>query len=62
MHRDSFNEDLGTKSIERLAHFRCKACAKWWSIGDAPTRDEWHCPWCGLKQRFADKTPKHIEN
>ena len=36
-----------TKSIEKLAHFRCGHCQKWWSIGDAPKRKKWWCPWCG---------------
>ena len=62
MHRESVNNIIGTKSIERLAHFRCSECSKWWSVGDAPQRDEWYCPWCGFKQTFIDKTPKNIDN
>lgn len=42
----------GIISIERLSHFQCAACNGWWSIGDAPKRVEWWCPWCGLRQLF----------
>lgn len=38
-----------SKSVEHLTHFRCNACNGWWSIGDAPERDYWFCPWCGVK-------------
>ncbi len=58
--RMSATNESGTFSLEKLSHFRCASCSKWWSIGDAPARDEWFCPWCGLKQTFADKTPKDI--
>ena len=33
-------------SLERLWHFQCENCNKWWTIGDAPDRLEWGCPWC----------------
>ena len=36
-------------SVEVLVHFQCALCNKWWSIGDAPDRDYWYCPWCGVK-------------
>lgn len=36
-------------SVERLTHFQCGACSGWWTIGDAPERDHWFCPWCGAK-------------
>lgn len=39
-------DDL-TISIENLAHFQCPHCKGWWSIGDAPKREHWFCPWCG---------------
>ena len=43
----------GTRSIERLSHFRCGHCNKWFSVGDAPTdRTEWFCPWCGTAGVF----------
>lgn len=42
--------DNGTYSVERLVHFQCGSCKKWWSIGDAPDRDYWYCPWCGARQ------------
>ena len=56
------HKTMGTKSTEKLVHFRCRSCAKWWTIADAPARDEWHCPWCGNKQSFVDKTPKNLGN
>jgi predicted RNA-binding Zn-ribbon protein involved in translation (DUF1610 family) len=36
-------------SVEKLHHFQCPLCSKWWSIGDAPVeqRTGWYCPWCG---------------
>jgi predicted RNA-binding Zn-ribbon protein involved in translation (DUF1610 family) len=43
----------GLKTIEKLHHFQCYSCNKWWSIGDANTKKEiWYCPWCGEKQKF----------
>ncbi len=38
-------------SIEKLSHFRCGSCDKWWSIGDFDKTKikELFCPWCGLK-------------
>lgn len=45
----------GKKSIERLHHFNCGKCKKWWSIGDAPVdKRDWFCPWCGEKQEIKD--------
>jgi transcription elongation factor Elf1 len=45
-------------SIETLIHFNCRACSKWWSVGDADrSKTEWYCPWCGLRQTF-DLTSK----
>jgi hypothetical protein len=41
-----------TRSTEKLHHFSCGVCKKWWSIGDAPLRKkEWYCPWCGTKAK-----------
>lgn len=38
-------------SVERLYHFRCGSCDRWWSIGDADvTKTVWYCAWCGEKQ------------
>lgn len=38
-------------SVERLYHFRCESCDRWWSIGDADvTKTVWYCAWCGEKQ------------
>lgn len=36
-------------SVERLVHFHCGHCTRWWSIGDAPARAAWFCPWCGQR-------------
>ena len=40
---------LPKTSHENLVHFNCSYCEKWWSIGDAPERDHWFCPWCGKR-------------
>jgi hypothetical protein len=48
----------GALFIEHFNHFQCGSCKGWWGIGDAPKRALWHCPWCGVKQAFIDKTPR----
>jgi ribosomal protein L37AE/L43A len=45
-------KNKGSIFVEKLSHFRCLKCDKWWSIGDAPKKVIWYCPWCGLKQNF----------
>ena len=35
--------------IEYVIHYKCSACARWWSIGDGPTTGQVYCPWCGCK-------------
>jgi transcription elongation factor Elf1 len=41
----------GKKTVEKLSHFQCGHCQKWWAIGDAPlSRQKWYCPWCGKEQ------------
>ena len=35
-------------SIEHVIHYKCSACARWWSIGDGPTTGHIYCPWCGV--------------
>jgi hypothetical protein len=60
---DGLSGGMATWSVseERLTHFRCSACKGWWSIGDAPEREAWFCPWCGLKLEVEPKpriTPK----
>jgi hypothetical protein len=49
------------RSRETLDHFRCGACGKWWTIGDAPPRRaRWFRPWCGKAERHrAAKAPRH---
>jgi len=53
----------GSVSLEKMYHFRCGKCDRWWSIPDCPVKDfpEMFCPWCGLKQKFDDKTPKNLK-
>ena len=47
------SESKAKLSEERLHHFSCGSCEKWWTIGDAPAnKNEWFCPWCGTKQDF----------
>lgn len=48
-----------TRFVERLNHFVCVACKKWWTIGDAPVaKKEWFCPWCG--KRYAAELKKKL--
>ena len=36
------------RSVEKIHHFSCGKCQKWWSVGDAPAKKKnWFCPWCG---------------
>lgn len=46
------------RSLERLFHFRCVCCSRWWSIGDAPEtkEDGWYCPWCGHHHAQVEET------
>lgn len=47
------SESNAKRSEEKLSHFSCGSCEKWWTIGDAPIdHDGWFCPWCGIKQDF----------
>jgi len=38
-------------SIERLYHFLCSECGKWFSIGDWKVVDKLMCPHCGVSQK-----------
>ena len=41
------------RSLEKIHHFKCKFCDKWWSVGDAPVSKKiWFCAWCGKENRF----------
>lgn len=42
----------GQYSIERLVHFQCGACFKYWAVGDPEARSVWFCTWCGVEQSF----------
>ncbi|MEI6022446.1 MAG: hypothetical protein WCQ32_01215 [bacterium] len=44
-----------TVSVEKLTHFNCGHCKKWWSIGDAPKRKKWFCPYCGILSSYGTK-------
>ena len=35
-------------SVEKLFHFNCSDCKKWWTIGDFDIQ-EIHCPYCSKK-------------
>lgn len=48
---DNPTEVVVKQSVERLVHFECGKCRKWWTIGDAPDRADWYCPWCGAYQK-----------
>lgn len=49
-------EKKGQYSVERLVHFICPSCKKWWSISDPPKgRSGWSCPWCGLVTVYTEK-------
>jgi len=46
-------DNSGKRSEERIVHFSCPHCTKWWVIGDAPEdKTEWFCPWCGEKGNY----------
>lgn len=45
-------------SIERLVHFQCDECHKWWSVGDPEEgKEEWWCPWCGYRSVTLMRVP-----
>jgi hypothetical protein len=47
---------IGKRSIEKINHFQCGKCKKWWTIGDASEkRKKWFCPWCGVEQEVVIK-------
>lgn len=40
------------QSVEKLHHFSCRQCQKWWTVGDADSSQmAWHCPWCGSENK-----------
>lgn len=42
--------------VEKLYHFRCNECEKWWSIGDfCKGKNTLICPYCGKKQKLVGK-------
>jgi len=52
-----------TYSVEKLYHFRCSECNKWWSIGDFSSNGLLMCPYCGHKdkpelEKFTEKNEK----
>ncbi len=41
------------RTIEKINHFSCGKCKKWWSVGDAPSKKKkWFCPWCGMMNEY----------
>jgi rRNA maturation endonuclease Nob1 len=36
-------------SIEKLFHFNCPDCQKWWAIGDWTPTEFMFCPHCGKR-------------
>ena len=50
-------------SIEKIVHFRCNNCDKWWSVGDAPIEETsgWYCTWCGVFQKPEERIQKNID-
>lgn len=55
-------EGSGKVSLERLYHYDCGPCSRWFTIADHPQgiTAELFCPWCGTKQTFTDTTPKRL--
>lgn len=43
-----------TYSVEKLIHYSCGNCLKWWSIGDGPINAELICPNCGFKANIIE--------
>jgi transcription elongation factor Elf1 len=38
--------------VEKLSHFNCAYCGKWWTVGDTPkSKKKWFCSWCGKEQK-----------
>jgi hypothetical protein len=44
-------------SVEKLVHFNCDSCKKWWTVADAPieVKKVWTCPWCGRVNYFDEE-------
>ena len=38
-------------AIEKLFHYKCTLCVKWWSVSDTPVPAVMNCPHCGISQR-----------
>lgn len=46
----------GKYSEEKLKHFNCYKCKKWWTIEDTQNiENKLFCTWCGLKQTFVEE-------
>lgn len=42
-------------SVERLVHFHCCSCKKWWTISDwKNTNQKIACPWCHVTAEVVD--------
>jgi len=48
--------DKPKRTVEKINHFSCAKCGKWWSVGDAPEKKKkWFCPWCGMLNEYKKK-------
>ena len=47
------SEPAHSVSTETLRHYRCAACAQWWSVADHPDPEQKyaHCPHCGRRAK-----------
>lgn len=50
----------GTFSIEKLVHFSCSDCQRWWTIGDGYETAYYYCPHCGKCQGFDPAKPLRV--
>ncbi len=46
----------GTFSVERLVHFQCGYCHRWWSVSGGDETKQWSCPFCRGRQSFVEAT------
>jgi len=41
------------RTVEKIHHFNCDKCKKWWSVADAPVKKKkWFCTWCGILNEY----------
>ena len=49
-------------TIEKIYHFRCYECDRWWSIADWSYVENIVCPHCGRVAIVADKSDYCVES